>query len=150
MESRAVTIRVTEDGGIPAQFTGTNVRVRCMKKTVAIIEDEKDIVDLYSKICESMGLKVSFVAYDGLEGLETFKNSFCPDVILIDHRMPAMTGLEAMRAMLDVEPEARFVFLSASQEVQDDALEAGARAFLMKPALMAEIKNTISRVLDEP
>jgi len=119
------------------------------QKTVAIIEDERDIVELYMRICESAGLKIAFIAYDGGEGLEAFQKSLCPDVILIDHRMPALTGLEAMKAMLEIEPCARFIFLSASDEVRDESLEAGARAFLKKPAALADIKNTIMKVLNE-
>jgi len=63
--------------------------------------------------------------------------------------MPALTGLEAMKAMLEIEPCARFIFLSASDEVRDESLEAGARAFLKKPAALADIKNTIMKVLNE-
>lgn len=119
------------------------------QKTVAIIEDEREIVELYIKICQSAGLNIAFTAYDGGEGLEAFKNSLCPDVILIDHRMPVLTGLEAMKTMLDIEPCARFIFLSASEEIRDESLEAGARAFLKKPSTIAEIKGTIAKVLDE-
>lgn len=149
MEISAVTLHEQENGGIPAHLTETCMEKEHAEKTVAIIEDEQDIVDIYSRICESMGLKIAFVAYDGREGLETFRISPCPDVLLIDHRMPALTGLEAMSEMLDIEPEARFIVLSASDEIRDDALKAGARAFLKKPAFIAEIKNTIMMVLGE-
>jgi two-component system chemotaxis response regulator CheY len=131
-------------------FAGTDGKPSYNKqKTVAIIEDERQIVELYINICESMGLKIAFIAYDGGEGLEAFQKSLCPDIILIDHRMPALTGLEAMKAMLEIEPGARFIFLSASEEIREDSLEAGARAFLKKPVFLAEIKSTIMKVLNE-
>jgi two-component system chemotaxis response regulator CheY len=63
--------------------------------------------------------------------------------------MPALTGLEAMKAMLEIEPGARFIFLSASEEIREESLEAGARAFLKKPVFLAEIKSTIMKVLNE-
>jgi two-component system chemotaxis response regulator CheY len=120
------------------------------QRTVAIIEDERDIVDIYSCICALKGLKISFIAYDGFDALELFKNAVCPDIILIDHRMPNMTGLEAMKKMLDIDPEARFVFLSADEEVREQALKAGAKAFLKKPASINEIYDMIIKVLGMP
>lgn len=116
-------------------------------QTVAIIEDEKGIVEVYSHICRMMGLTVSFVANDGEEGLEAFRRFQCPDVILIDHRMPGMTGIEAMGRMLDINPDASFIMLSADEEIKKDALDAGAKAFLKKPARIAEINGTIRKVL---
>ncbi len=120
------------------------------QRTVAIIEDERDIVDIYSRICVLKGLRVAFIAYDGANALELFKKAVCPDVILIDHRMPNMTGLEAMKKMLDIDPGARFVFLSADEEVREQALKAGAKAFLKKPASISEIYDAIMKVLDGP
>jgi CheY-like chemotaxis protein len=119
------------------------------QRTVAIVEDERDIVDIYARICTIKGFMVAFVAYDGYEALELFKNAVCPDVILIDHRMPNITGLEAMKKMLDIDPCAKFVFLSADEEVRDRALEAGAKAFLKKPAGINEICDVMMKVLDK-
>lgn len=120
------------------------------QRAVAIIEDERDIVDIYSRICMLKGLRISFIANDGAEALELFKKTVCPDVILIDHRMPNMTGLEAMKKMLDIDPDARFVFLSADEDVRKQALEEGARAFVKKPACISDIYNIIMEVLGEP
>ncbi len=151
MESCGTSLsRSSGEMSVQRHFAGMDGRPSFnSQKAVAIIEDEKEIVELYIKICESTGLKIAFIAYDGAEGLEAFQKSLCPDVILIDHRMPALTGLEAMKAMLEIEPGARFIFLSASDEVRDESLEAGARAFLKKPVTLAEIKDTIVRVLNE-
>jgi CheY-like chemotaxis protein len=118
------------------------------QRTVAIIEDERDIVNIYSRICALKGFRIAFIAYDGANALELFRKAVCPDVILIDHRMPNMSGLEAMKKMLDIDPEARFVFLSADEEVREQALSTGARAFLKKPAGISEIYGVMMKVLD--
>ncbi len=151
MESCGTSMsRSPGETSVQRHFAGTDGRPSFnSQRTVAIIEDEREIVELYIKICESAGLKIAFIAYDGGEGLEAFQKSLCPDIILIDHRMPIMTGLEAMRAMLEIDPCARFIFLSASEEIREETLEAGARAFLKKPAPLAEIKSTIMKVLNE-
>ncbi len=117
------------------------------QRTVAIVEDERDIVDIYSRICTLKGYSIVFVAYDGYEALELFKNAVCPDLILMDHRMPNMTGLEAMRKILDIDPCARFVFLSADEEVGEHAIKAGAKAFLKKPAGLNETCDAMVKAL---
>ncbi|AFC99912.1 Response regulator [Methanocella conradii HZ254] len=136
----------------PSHFPGNDAIERPeyeRQRTVAIIEDERDIVDVYTKFCFMNCLKVAFVAYDGSEALREFGRRARPDVLLIDHRMPNMTGLEAMRRMLELDPDAKFIVLSADDEIKDDALRAGARAFLKKPASLYEISLAITRVLNE-
>jgi YesN/AraC family two-component response regulator len=120
------------------------------QRTVAIVDDEQDIVDIYSRLCDLKGLRISFIAYDGAEALELFKGAVCPDLILMDHRMPGMTGLDAMKRMLDIDPEARFVFLSADEDIRDQALSCGAMAFLKKPAGIKEISDAMVKVLKAP
>jgi two-component system chemotaxis response regulator CheY len=117
---------------------------------VAIVEDERDLVDVYVRLCDLKGLHVSFIAYNGCEAVNIFSSCTTPDVVLIDHRMPSMTGLEAMRKMLEIRPNAKFLFLSADEEVKADAMKAGARAFLKKPASLIEIYDTIMKVISEP
>lgn len=67
--------------------------------TLVIVEDEKPIADMYRYKMELSGYKV-FVAHDGEEGLALCKK-VDPDLVMIDIRMPNMTGdvmLEKMRA----------------------------------------------------
>ena len=115
---------------------------------VAIIEDNRDIAALYVTLIEMQGLHLSFIANNGIESVKAFKNApKAPDVILIDHRMPLMSGMEAMKEILTISPSARFIFISADESMKQEALAAGAKAFLRKPASRKEIIETISRVL---
>jgi two-component system chemotaxis response regulator CheY len=125
-------------------------RTKICQNTVAIVEDEKDLVDVYVRLCDLKDLQVSFIAYNGCEAVHIFSSCTMPDIILMDHRMPSMTGLEAMKKMLEIRPDAKFLFLSADEEVKADALKAGARAFLKKPASLMEIYNTMMKVIREP
>jgi DNA-binding NtrC family response regulator len=152
MESPGFAIS-REQGDITSHFTETNAMDRQpfeRQKCVAIIEDERDIAEIYMRLCVMKGLRVSFVAYNGCTAVEEFKKTVCPDLLLIDHRMPFMTGLDAMKKMLDIDPDARFIFLSADEEIKDEAMEAGAKAFLKKPASLGEIYGVMARVLGAP
>ncbi len=86
-------------------------------------------------------------ASNGLEAIEEFRKHR-PDVALIDLQMPDMNGLEAMIAIRNEFPEARFIVLTTyAGDVQIlRALKAGARAYLLKSLLRRELLDTIRAV----
>jgi DNA-binding NarL/FixJ family response regulator len=75
----------------------------------------------------------------------TMAEGTLPDVILMDLRMPGMTGIEATRAILDRRPETRILILTMSED--DDslfaAMRAGARGYLPKDADSEELIRAI-------
>lgn len=86
-------------------------------------------------------------ASSGLEAIEQFRKHR-PDVVLIDLQMPDMNGLEAIIAIRDEFPDARFIVLTTyAGDVQIlRALKAGARAYLLKSLLRRELLDTIRAV----
>ena len=117
--------------------SGTELRV-------GIVEDEKDLARIYEMIMAKMGVPVSFVAYNGADAVARFRDSDPkPQVILMDNRLPSMSGVEATRSILVIRPETRIIFLSADVAARDEALEAGAAAFISKPARMSDIIGAV-------
>jgi DNA-binding response OmpR family regulator len=117
---------------------------------IAIIEDNVEIVELYVMLIKMMGMEVSFIAYDGDAGVKAFRAAaHPPDIVLIDHRMPIKSGLEAMREIRSQDTSARIIFVSADEGMKAEVMAAGANAFLTKPAGMKEINDTIMQVLRE-
>jgi DNA-binding response OmpR family regulator len=102
---------------------------------ILIAEDERDIRDLIAFTLRFAGYEV-FAAGNGEEAVE-MAPKVNPDLILMDVRMPRMTGYEACRAIKS-NAELRdipIVFLSAKgqeSEIQQ-GLEAGAEDYLLKP-----------------
>ncbi len=84
---------------------------------------------------------------NGREGIEQFR-THVPDVTLMDLQMPEMNGIDAMIAIRDEVPEARVIVLTTySGDVQVmRALQAGARAYLLKNVLHKELLGTIRAV----
>jgi DNA-binding NarL/FixJ family response regulator len=84
-------------------------------------------------------------ASDGREALELLERVEC-DVVIMDHVMPVMTGLEAAVALRDQRPELRIVILSGtpSSELRDAFREAGAVAHFDKSELQAAIRFVCS------
>ena len=65
---------------------------------VAIVDDDSELVRTYEMLFRRRGVPVSFIAHDGLSALEKFKvASPKPMVVMIDYRMPLMSGLDLMK-----------------------------------------------------
>ena len=94
-------------------------------------------------------LDMEFVAEasSGHEAIEQFRKHQ-PDVVLMDLQMPDMNGIDAMIAIRDEFPDARFIILTTyTGDVQiSRALKAGARAYLLKSLLRRELLDTIRAV----
>jgi two-component system NarL family response regulator len=86
-------------------------------------------------------------AADGAEAVARYRRTR-PDVVLMDVRMPVLDGVAAARAILTDFPAASIIML-ASFGGDDDtrrALDAGARAWLLKDRIRADLVETIRRV----
>jgi DNA-binding NarL/FixJ family response regulator len=92
-------------------------------------------------------LAVVGCAESGEEGVEMF-HRFHPDVTIMDLRMPGMTGVEAIRAILRAKPKARIIVLTTYQTDEDihQALDAGAQGYLLKAAPGAQLAGAVRRV----
>lgn len=86
-------------------------------------------------------------AANGREAIQQFR-AHRPDVTLMDLQMPEMNGLDAMVAIRDEFPEARIIVLTTyTGDVQAKrAIQAGARAYLLKNSLHKELLDTIRAV----
>ena len=116
---------------------------------ILIAEDERDIRDLVAFTLRFAGHEV-FAASNGQEALE-MAPQVTPDLILMDVRMPRMTGYEACKAMkanTDLK-DIPVVFLTArgqESEVQQ-GLDAGAEEYLLKPFAPDHLTSRIKAIL---
>jgi DNA-binding NarL/FixJ family response regulator len=92
-------------------------------------------------------MKLVGEASNGREAIQQFREHH-PDVTLMDLQMPEMNGLDAMIAILGEFPDARIIVLTTyAGDVQvQRALQAGARAYLLKNTLHKELLDTIRAV----
>ena len=119
------------------------------KKTVLIVEDEKNIVDILRFNLQREGYE-TLEAYDGESGLELAlgKN---PDIVLLDVMLPKMNGFDVCRALREKGSSVPVIILTAREEEADKVLglEIGADDYITKPfsmrELMARVKANIRR-----
>jgi two-component system, OmpR family, alkaline phosphatase synthesis response regulator PhoP len=118
---------------------------------ILVAEDERDIRDLISFALQFAGFEVS-VAANGAEAVE-LAPTLKPDLILMDVRMPRMTGYQACEALkrLPEMKDTPVIFLSAKgqeSEIQE-GLEVGAIEYILKPFSPDELIQRVRRILAE-
>ena len=98
----------------PKSRTGPE-NAKALDYKIMVVDDEKKIADLYSIILKSAGFSVDRIVHDGLEAIDAVKCDLenCPDVILMDQKMPRMDGLEASKKIKEMNPEIKIIMISA-------------------------------------
>ncbi len=119
-------------------------------QTVLIIEDDPIIRNILQTNLTSQGYQV-LAAEDGLKGVQTAKEAQ-PGIILMDIRLPNITGWEATRR-LKLEPKTAripIIVLTAQSTSQDlqYCFESGCDAFMTKPIQFAQLFTKIEMLLN--
>ena len=86
-------------------------------------------------------------AGDGGEAIEVVRDSM-PEVVVMDLKLPTVSGAEATRQIVEDAPHVRVLILSASGEESDvlEAVKAGARGYLLKSSTSAEVAEAVRKV----
>jgi len=86
-------------------------------------------------------------ASTGRDAIKVFREKL-PDIVLMDVRLPDMSGIEAMIAVRNEFPNARFIMLTTSEgDVEiERALEAGARSYMLKSMPPKELIEAVRQV----
>ncbi len=122
---------------------------------ILVAEDERDIRELINFTLMFAGHTVTLAA-NGAEAVEKAEQTLAaqqrPDLIMMDVRMPKLTGYEACRQikLIDDFKNVPVVFLSAKgqdEEIQT-GLDAGAAAYILKPFSPDDLTRRVAEILD--
>jgi YesN/AraC family two-component response regulator len=121
-----------------------------IKPTVVVIDDEESIRIWLKSLLASLGCEVVGEAKNGQEGVELFKQER-PDLVLLDLKMPVMTGDLALSDILDEDPNAYVVILSSVRDWEEvrDALMAGAQDYLTKDDPPEKIRAALQEQIEK-
>jgi CheY-like chemotaxis protein len=117
--------------------------------SIFIVEDDESLLNLYKKALSLNGHNVVACAKDGEEAINTYKNlDKKPDIILMDHRMPVKSGLEAAREILAIDDDVNIIFASADKSVKEEALSLGIKSFKDKPFTLDRLFKNIEKAIN--
>lgn len=114
-----------------------------------LIVDDAAVMRLKLKIIlEKNGFEVAGEAENGLVAVEKYKQ-LQPDVVTMDITMPKMSGLEALKEIKEIDPNANVIMVSAmGQEIiVKEAVLGGAKTFIVKPFREDHVVMTLNKIL---
>jgi two-component system, NtrC family, response regulator AtoC len=119
-----------------------------MSHAVLIIDDEATLARNLAAYLERNGFTAR-VAGSGEEGLQQFAE-FRPDVVLLDHNLPGMSGLDVLERLRQGDAQVPVVLMTGfgGIEVAVQALKLGAADYLTKPVSLGELKLLVDRLLE--
>ena len=121
-----------------------------MSHAVLIIDDEVTLARNLATYLERQQYDVR-VAESGEQGLQQFAQ-FRPDVVLLDHNLPGMSGIEVLKRLRAADDAAVPVVMMTGfggAELAVEAMKLGAADYLTKPVSLAELKLLIERLLNQ-
>ncbi len=119
-----------------------------MGNTVLIADDADFMRVMLKDIIEDLGLEVVGEASDGAQAFAQF-TQLRPDLVLLDIMMPRTDGIEALKAILAEDPDAKVIMISALGQKDKvlESIQAGAKDFVVKPFDQDRVQATIDQLL---
>ncbi len=121
---------------------------------VLIVDDAMFMRNMIAEIFngkkyEDEEFEVVAEAENGLEAVEKFREHK-PDIVTMDIVMPEMTGIEALKEIMSLDAAANVVMCSAlgQDSLVMEALDAGAKDFIVKPFQPEKVLDVVVRILD--
>lgn|SRR5690606_7603618 len=119
-----------------------------MAKTVLICDDAIFMRTMIRDILQQAGFEVVGEAETGAQAVERYRE-LKPDLVTMDIVMPDMGGIDAVRQIVAEDPDAKILMCSAmgQQALVIEAIQAGARDFVVKPFQPSRVLEAVQRVL---
>jgi two-component system chemotaxis response regulator CheY len=119
-----------------------------MANRILIVDDAAFMRMMIRDILTKSGYEVVGEAQDGAQAIEKFKELH-PDLITMDITMPEMDGITALKEIRKLDSNARVIMCSAmgQQSMVIDAIQAGAKDFIVKPFQADRVIEAIKKTL---
>jgi len=116
-----------------------------MTEKILLVDDEKDFLEVMAERLTARGMNVS-TADSALEALRLVETETF-DAIILDLQMPAMDGIETLKALKQKRPELQIILLTGHATIKKgiEAMKMGAMDFIEKPADVAALTDKIKQ-----
>ncbi|MEM4379048.1 MAG: response regulator [Candidatus Nitrosotenuis sp.] len=118
-------------------------------KKILIVDDASFMRTVLKDIIKGNGLASEIIeAADGVEGVKAYQAQK-PDLVTMDVNMPKADGIQALRAIMKIDPAAKVVMVTSVEQKQivQDAMKLGARDYIVKPFDRSNVGLVLNKVL---
>lgn len=116
---------------------------------ILVVDDASFMRTVLKDIIRSNGLATEVIeAGDGVDGVKAYQTSK-PNLVTMDVNMPRADGIQALRAIMKIDPTAKVVMVTSVEQKQivQDAMKLGARDYIVKPFDKTTVGLVINKVL---
>jgi two-component system repressor protein LuxO len=112
-----------------------------------MVEDTASVAALYRSYLSPLGIDINIVG-NGRDAIQSLQHR-TPDLILLDLRLPDMTGMDVLDAVKQSHPDVPIIFMTAhgSIDIAVDAMQHGAQDFLIKPCEADRLRVTVTNAI---
>lgn len=106
--------------------------------------------NILAGILKKKDLEIAGEAVNGREAIEKYKE-LRPDIVTMDIIMPEIDGIQAVKEIMKIDPNAKILMCSAmgQQALVIEAIQAGAKDFVIKPFQPTRVLEAVDRTLQE-
>lgn len=118
-------------------------------KRVLIVDDAAFMRMTLKRMLEKNGFEVVGEAENGFTGVKKY-NECRPDLVTMDITMPEMDGIQALKMIRGINPEARVLMVSAmgQEGMVREAIVSGAKSFVVKPFNEEQVVQIINKIVE--
>lgn len=119
-----------------------------MAKSILICDDAAFMRMMIKDILTKNGYNIVGEAENGAKAVEKY-NETKPDLVLMDITMPEMDGIQALKQIREMDPNACIIMCSAmgQQAMVIEAIQSGAKDFIVKPFQAERVIEAVQKVL---
>jgi two-component system chemotaxis response regulator CheY len=118
-------------------------------KKILVVDDASFMRTVLKDIVKGNGLATEVIeAADGVEGVKAYQAQK-PDLVTMDVNMPRADGIQALRAIMKIDPAAKVVMVTSVEQKQivQDAMKIGARDYIVKPFDKSNVGLVLNKVM---
>jgi len=119
-----------------------------MARGILIVDDASFMRMMIKDILRKGGFEVVGEADNGISAVEKYKE-LLPELVIMDITMPEMDGIQAVKEIRSINPNAKIIMCSAmgQQAMVIEAIQAGARDFIVKPFQHERVIEAVKKAL---
>jgi two-component system, chemotaxis family, chemotaxis protein CheY len=116
---------------------------------ILVVDDNIVIRNFLKTILESAGHLVNNNAGDGKQAIDIYVKHK-PDLVMLDITMPILNGIEALKRIIEYDPNAKVIMVTALEDKDKifEAIENGAKQYIVKPINADIVLNKVDKVLN--